>query len=652
MAKFTEDDVRELAAAIKRRDSGVAFLTGAGCSVSAEIPLASQLVKEIKGKYAEEVKRLVKPELQEDYGSCMGALSLGERKELLEPYLLKAKINWANIALASLIQAKFVRRVLTFNFDSVLARACGLVACYPAIYDFGVSPSNRTDYLADPCIIHLHGQGYGPIMMNSEAETQAHAKKLRPLLDDTFARFPLVVIGYSGEADKVFGEIVEAYSGQYRIYWLGYDETPKGHLSKLREGQHRNLFHYVGGAEADAILIALAQKLDCFPPKAFSDPAGYLHDERAGIADFPLGPTGLKYDLLKQSQKRLKQHGESLKLDETSLAAFRGESEKIVAAERARPAGAKSAAPPEVTAWALIASGRAHVRKGQAENSPREFELAAADLERALVTEPQNADALHEWGVALLELARLKNDEAMYPEAIGKYEAALRARPEFPEALTSWGAALVFLAQLKNDETLYRQAIGKFEAALRARPEYPEALSGWGAALVGLAQLKKDEAMYREAIGKCETALQLKPEFPNPYRWQGTALAGLAALKRDPNLYREAIAKFEAALGAKRDYVEALDGLGGAWLDLWQVEKSAEQLDKARATLDRHEELDARHPYNRARLAAILGDEEGCRERLSRAKAAKTLPRPEVLKSEPSFAGLLEKPWFRELLGE
>ena len=460
------------------------------------------------------------------------------------------------------------------------------------------------------------------------------------------------MIGYSGEADKVFGEIVEAYSGQYRIYWLGYDETPKGHLSKLREGQHRNLFHYVGGAEADAILIALAQKLDCFPPKAFSDPAGYLHDERAGIADFPLGPTGLKYDLLKQSQKRLKQHGESLKLDETSLAAFRGESEKIVAAERARPAGAKSAAPPEVTAWALIASGRAHVRKGQAENSPREFELAAADLERALVTEPQNADALQEWGLALLELARLKNDEAMYPEAIGKYEAALRARPEYPEALTSWGAALVFLAQLKNDETLYRQAIGKFEAALRARPEYPEALSGWGAALVGLAQLKKDEAMYREAIGKCETALQLKPEFPNPYRWQGTALAGLAALKRDPNLYREAIAKFEAALGAKRDYVEALDGLGGAWLDLWQVEKSAEQLDKARATLDRHEELDARHPYNRARLAAILGDEEGCRERLSRAKAAKTLPRPEVLKSEPSFAGLLEKPWFRELLGE
>ena len=224
--------------------------------------------------------------------------------------------------------------------------------------------------------------------------------------------------------------------------------------------------------------------------------------------------------------------------------------------------------------------------------------------------------------------------------------------PEYPEALQSWGAALWGLAQLKNDEALYRQAIGKYEAALRARPEYPEALSGWGAALVGLAQLKKDEAMYREAIGKCETALQLKPEFPNPYRWQGTALAGLAALKRDPNLYREAIAKFEAALGAKPDYVEALDGLGGAWLDLWQVEKSAEQLDKARATLDRHEELDARHPYNRARLAAILGDEEGCRERLSRAKAAKTLPRPEVLKSEPSFAGLLEKPWFRELLGE
>jgi len=96
----------------------VAFLTGAGCSLTAGIPLAAQLVREIKDKYPDEIKRLVKPEQQDDYGCCMGALALGERKELLEPYLRSAKINWAHIALASLIHAEHVRRVLSFNFDS------------------------------------------------------------------------------------------------------------------------------------------------------------------------------------------------------------------------------------------------------------------------------------------------------------------------------------------------------------------------------------------------------------------------------------------------------------------------------------------------------------------------------------------------------
>ena len=229
MAKYTDEIVRDLAAALKRDSGGVAFLTGAGCSVTAGIPLAAQLVKQINDEYGNEIKRLVKPEQRGDYGACMGALALGERQRLLEPYLQNATINWANIALACMIHNRFVRRVLTFNFDSVLARACGLLARFPAIYDFGVSPSDRTDYLAEPCIVHLHGQGYGPVMTNSETETRAHAKKLLPLLNDTFARFPLVVIGYSGEADKVFHEIVGAYAGKYRIYWLGFEEGPKAH---------------------------------------------------------------------------------------------------------------------------------------------------------------------------------------------------------------------------------------------------------------------------------------------------------------------------------------------------------------------------------------------------------------------------------------
>ncbi len=498
----------------------------------------------------------------------MGALALGERKELLDPHLSSAKINWAHIALASLIHVKCVRRVLSFNFDSVLARACGLLARYPAIYDFGVSPSDRTDYLADPCIVHLHGQGYGPIMLNSEEETQEHAQKLRPLIDDTFAKFPLIVVGYSGEADKVFEQIVAAYSGKYRLYWLGFEEEPKGHLRALLDGAHKNYVRYYGGADADAILIALAQKLDCFPPKAFSDPAAHLFEERTGIAEFPLGATGLKYDLLEESQRRLQHGGEGLKLDEVMLAALRGDSEKIVELERATPAGTKSPVPPTISAWALISSGNSHFEKGRKEGLPGEFELAAADYEKAAESDPGNHVALFSWANALFELAQLKNDEALYRDAADKFEAALRLKPHYPEALYGWAGALVGLGRLKKDEALYLEAIDKCQAALRLKPDYPEALHGWGVALVGRGRLNNDESLYHEAIDKCEAALRLKPDHPGVlYDW-AVALLELAGLKSDEALCRGAIDKSEAALRLKPDFPDALNSWGIALFEL------------------------------------------------------------------------------------
>ena len=75
-------------------------------------------------------------------------------------------------------------------------------------------------------------------------------------------------------------------------------------------------------------------------------------------------------------------------------------------------------------------------------------------------------------------------------------------------------------------------------------------------------------------------------------------------------------------------------------------------LNRARVALDRHEQLDPRRPWQRARLAALLGHEDGCRTRLLRAKDAGTLPNPEVLKADPSLESVRGKPWFKQFLGE
>ncbi len=177
------------------------------------------------------------------------------------------------------------------------------------------------------------------------------------------------------------------------------------------------------------------------------------------------------------------------------------------------------------------------------------------------------------------------------------------------------------------------------------------ALINLGVALAGLAKLKSDEALFREAIAKFEAALVIRPKMPETLDNLGIALAGLANLESDEALFREAIANHEAALALRPEMAQILENLGSPLLFLWHLTKDAELLDRAREVMDRHDTLNPKKPYNRACLAARLGDEEGCRERLLRAKGFGTLPKIEHLKSDPDLETMRDKPWFKELTG-
>jgi hypothetical protein len=249
MAKYTREDVDRLAGEIRRaKDRGRPFaaLIGAGCSIEAGIPLAPALVRELAERYSGRIGRLPE-ERREDYGACMGVLTASERKDILKPHLDKAKVNWANIALASLLSRGFLDRVLTINFDQVLARGCRLCGYGPAIYDFGVSPAQTFDHLVEGCIIHLHGQSYGLTMMNSEEETTAHANALRPLIRDTLERHPLLVMGYSGRNDHIFHALNEEYKSKeylnpltFAVFAQMREALPNSSAARRRIGSSSN----------------------------------------------------------------------------------------------------------------------------------------------------------------------------------------------------------------------------------------------------------------------------------------------------------------------------------------------------------------------------------------------------------------------------
>jgi len=235
MTKYTPADVQEVAEGLKDardRSRPVSFLTGAGCTSTANIPNASVLIERIHDKYPKRCAKLVGGDRQA-YGACMALLTINERRDLFRPYLEKAKINWGTIALAQLIGSGFIGRVFTVNFDLVLENACGLLGLRPAVYDFGVAPANDPDLVVSPSIIHLHGQSYGLVLLNTEGETRKHREKLQPILTDSLRSAPLVVAGYSGSADGIVQILLDQFDGSERLYWLGHGDEPADHIKAL-----------------------------------------------------------------------------------------------------------------------------------------------------------------------------------------------------------------------------------------------------------------------------------------------------------------------------------------------------------------------------------------------------------------------------------
>ena len=219
---FTVQEVAQLLKQAKENEKPYVFFTGAGCSVKADVPSATGLIQEICKKFPIQVKNLDHEKDKYNYGKYMSALDKDERRRLLKPHIIDNKnINWAHIALACLMQSGYIERVLTFNFDSILSRACNMLGLHPSIYDFATANPHLYHLINDPSIVHLHGQGTGFVQLNTEKETEKHTAQLGEFIAATLNSNPSLFIGYSGNADAFFPLLEEKYSEQHRLIWTG-----------------------------------------------------------------------------------------------------------------------------------------------------------------------------------------------------------------------------------------------------------------------------------------------------------------------------------------------------------------------------------------------------------------------------------------------
>ncbi|MBM3647038.1 MAG: hypothetical protein FJX11_04520 [Alphaproteobacteria bacterium] len=199
MQRANLEEVLEAVQNARKDTRKVSLLIGAGCSVTAGIPLAAGFVKEIETTYPMRYAALKADSRgghPPSYQQCMARLAPAERRGLMAKYVEKARINWAHIGMACLIRAGIVDRVLTVNFDPLIVRACALLNEFPGVYDFAASQAFDSSHVADRAVFYLHGQQSGFVHLQTAVQVEQHAKRLAPVAAPTIARvLPVCVAG-------------------------------------------------------------------------------------------------------------------------------------------------------------------------------------------------------------------------------------------------------------------------------------------------------------------------------------------------------------------------------------------------------------------------------------------------------------------------
>ena len=529
----------------------VSLLIGAGCSVTAGIPVASGIVERIAklfpAKYAAVAKGTTSGAAP-DYQQCMARLAPLERRRLMAEYVDKALINWAHVGIACLIRANLVDRVLTVNFDPLIIRACALLNEFPGIYDFAASQNFDASHVADRAVFYLHGQQSGFVQLHTREQVDEHAKQLTPVFEDAGRNRLWIVVGYSGENDPVIENLAKLNSFANGLYWIGRPGTlpPTSVANNLLAPAKAGFF--VESPGADEFFTQLAQHNKCFPPPVFATPFSHLAAVyQTLVQEFPTVAVGdaesdNTHPLVQPKawiDKAIKRF-EKAKDQTASEVSFvlrhylAGDHEAVIK----RYGRSLKRVPPEVAdnvSWSFILSGNEVLEQAKKNSGEanRLFTLVGQRYAAALAIKPDKHEALNNWGIALAAQARMKTGEEadrLFALAGEKYAAALAIKPNKHEALNNWGNALSAQARMKTGEEadrLFALAGEKYAAALAIKPDKHEALNNWGIGLAAQAKTKTGEEadrLFALAGEKYAAALAIKPDFHEAlYNW-GTAL--------------------------------------------------------------------------------------------------------------------------------
>lgn len=607
------EDIAETLQAMKSSKRGCSLLIGAGASLTAGIPTAAGFVDIIRERHKLAYGRAA----EKTYPQCMAELLLTLRRDLIAEYVDRSRINWAHVCIALLMKSGFIDRVLTTNFDLLVVRACALLGFFPAIYDFATSQLLKNADIPGQAVFYLHGQRTGFVLMNTQADMEAHSKLLGPVFDHASSGRSWLVVGYSGENDPVFEHLSRQPHFDNGLFWVGHgDREPPVHVREKLLLADKDAF-LTRGHDADSFFIRLARTLDIFPPDIVARPFTYVRHTLDQITPFVQPGQTLEADVLRTPSNWIKQAIEQFESPSWDLItqrrpigahvsdhevivnvahylSMKGDYERVIGFE----SEFKASRSPELgdlvsNAYVLLANrllDKAKLR-GRAE-ALELFEQAEQMYRSALDIKPGRHEALHNWANLLLDRAKVSSGaeaERCFDAAYAKYQAAWESKPDQPEILINWGNLLLDRAKASTEaesERWFEQAEQKYRDALGIDANLPSVRQSLGNLLLDRAKrvgADASAALFDAAEKQYEAAIAIDPQMAEAfYQWgnvcldRAKRLTGEAAAEQ----FQLGIDKFSRALTLRPDMHQALNNWASLLVDFGKIstDQEAEKL--------------------------------------------------------------------------
>ncbi|MCK1615005.1 MULTISPECIES: SIR2 family protein [unclassified Bradyrhizobium] len=244
------DPLNSLAFSIYENKAVYCVLLGSGVSRAAEIPTGWEITLDLVRRVAALEGVTDEPDWaawfrrahqsEPGYSDLLDQLAAtpDERRAILHSYIEptpeeleagKKVPTKAHRAIARLVQAGYVRVILTTNFDRLMESALRDLGIEPTVIASEDALKGAVPFIHSRCyVVKMHGDYLDTRILNTEVELSKYTKAMNTLLDRIIDEHGLIVSGWSGDWDPALrAAITRAPTRRYPMYWAARGEPSK-----------------------------------------------------------------------------------------------------------------------------------------------------------------------------------------------------------------------------------------------------------------------------------------------------------------------------------------------------------------------------------------------------------------------------------------